>query len=350
MRNYLYLNLIDNVYGHKAYDAHFIQKLSKYGNVFYLAPMNWYQFNEENRRITCIPFTYATNSGNRINVLKSLIKKIGIIKRSNQKYKFDTIIISTFYVKALPTILNLSRLDYRRIVLIHHNTIDSIDANEIQRKCFEKYKNNLRHIVFEDFISEHIICELGVNEKNVFAVPHPISGKRTLYKEGLFKCVGLSGSNDERIIEIIILEETKHGVFKKHGAHLLIKSQCYEFDNGFLKVVKGKLSDEDYINALESAEFVYIPFPDKYKYRVSGVFFEAILNFKRVIASDFLLANVYSNKYPGLVTIVHTCDDIMNALCESRASNYEKQRDLFLQEHSEEVIEDRIAYLLNVNK
>jgi hypothetical protein len=164
-----------------------------------------------------------------------------------------------------------------------------------------------------------------------------------------YQCVGLSSSNDENIIESIIRKEEKENLLKQMKIKVVLKSKEFEYDNGYLKVVKGYLEKEVYSDFIDNAQSIYMPFPNRFQFRMSGTLIDALTNNKIVYGSDIPVMRQYSIKYPSICKVVNDENAFIETLLSNNDNNkkLEDEFDKFKEDHSEERIELILAKILN---
>ena len=276
----------------------------------------------------------------RFRVVKLFEKLLRII----EEIKPDIVYIASYDIISLSFIYK-KLLKYKDIIYLQeHNNVDQLN-NRFKYFFYSRYKNSFKHLVFEDFIKERLLI-LGVKAELLFVVPHPIPSS---FDSGLNKCskkwmVALSNSNSEIIIDAIINNQKRTRFLDSSGFRVIVKSKKYDYSDDSLTVFKGWIDESDYLNYCNSCSYFLIPFSkDDYSYRVSNVFMEAISNKKRIICSNFPLAEFYSKEYHNLCKIFKDVEEIPNLLQDNNDC-YLQDRSRFLRDHSDK----RIAEMFDV--
>ncbi|NLJ89014.1 MAG: hypothetical protein GX327_09650 [Epulopiscium sp.] len=266
----------------------------------------------------------------------------------SKKIDYDFIVVSSFET----IMFVIGRYFFKKddkIILFHHFNTDELN-NKIKAWFFRRYMNKVTHIVFAEFIKDYLINNFDINPKKIFVMPHHmniIDENTTMKKE--FDCVGLSNSNDEEIISEILQKEKQEKVFKKMGCKVVLKSKIHEFDDGYLKIVKGYLEKEVFDNYINNTQSIYMPFPSSFQYRMSGTLIDALSNGKIVYGSDIPVMRYYSKRHPNICKVVDNADSFINKLLNKKdnISDYTKDFERFKQEHSEEKIEGVFRKIFN---
>lgn len=276
-----------------------------------MEPLNFYGKLEKNIKIHIIKDLQSKEGklSFRFNAIRYICRAIRIVKKN----QIDTIIVASCdYITFLMFYLFCSK---KKICLIHHAEIDALETNVVKRVLFSLYKNKIIHIVFEDFIKEYLNNSFLVPKSQIIVMPHSLNENNCIDKSCMeYKMVGLSSSNDEKIIQKIVQFEINTNYFKNKKSKIILKSKKIEFDDGYLKVTKEYLSNIDYNTYISSAEYILIPFSSDFKYRESGTLMDALSNNKKVIASDIMLIREYKKKYPDICFVYYSLEDIITIL------------------------------------
>lgn len=273
----------------------------------------------------------------RISILKNMVASANIAK----KLKPDAIIVSS-YDTFLFIIWKILYGTKDKVFLLHHNNLDEL-SNKMKLCSFKKYYESVNHIVFEEFMKNHLCSDLKIDQEKVFVLPHQLNDNESTNNENLYDCVGLSNSNDEGIIAEIIKLEQESNIFKKKKMKVVLKSKIYEFDNDYLKVFKGYLEDKAYDYYINHSKSIFMPFPLDFKYRMSGTLVDAFSNNKVVIGSDVLLMRYYSEKFPSICKLIENGSDLSNFIINMKKDLTQQQKKefaYFKDAHSDELIKE----------
>lgn len=306
-------------------------------DLYIMAPEEWYSHIPIN--------THIVNAKNYFEIAKkSTFKRliVGVKNLINIRHivkcnKIDTLVLGEFenYILPIYTFLLPRKL---KVLYMYHNNIDLMRKNRFQRAAFSIVKSNMNHIVLDEFIGEKLITAYKIKKEKIFCWPHPIYELREP-KVRKYDCVGISQSNDEKIIGAIIADEEQYEKIKKSNLKVVLRSKKYHYDNGYLKVINGWLSDEEYQDYLDNAKCVLIPFPvGTFQYRPSGTVIDAFSRKISVLGSDIELIKKYSQTYSQICKIFHLstfAEDVMD-ICRSGTETLDFDR--FLEFHSNDNI------------
>lgn len=277
----------------------------------------------------------SMNSGKfsyRKNTLYYMWKAYGIIRKNRIN---KCVVASADYITFLFFKLLVPTLD---IYLVHHAELDVLNCNKIKQFVFALYKNKINHIVFEDYIKKYLENEFKIHSR-IIVMPHSLNKNEYIENTNVYDLVGLSNSNNEDIIYSIIQYEMKTKEFAKRKIFVILKSKKYRYNDGYLKVLNGYLSNFDYNKYVNGAKYIFIPFPEYFCYRESGTLMDALSNNKKIIASDIMLINEYSKLYPKICFVFRDIIDIVYILLENKNISIqleEKEFEKFRMKHSRE--------------
>lgn len=333
--NILFVNLRNDVQGHKFFDSLYVDGLSRNGRVYLMTQPDWYD-HEFAENVTPIVVEAAKNP------YLDLIRKIRAIRRAVRKNKIDLVVISTFFVNRMSAILRFLRRKGLAIALVHHNTVDMLNEDEKTARAFAEYGNRVYHFVFEEYIREHLVGERNVSADRVFVIPHPLIDRRTPNDEKTFDCVLLGSAGDESFIETFVEREKNERVFANAGLRVYLKSKTVEFDDGYLTVKKGYLSNDEFGALMRSAKRALIFYPSSYRYRVSGVAMEAAGYGAKIVANPIELFRRYAEEYPGLIEWIERGEDLLPLLSKG-ATDGEDGLERFISDHSVDTVASIMA-------
>ncbi len=348
MMKILYLDFMYYT-GHIRSNKNFIKALSRFSTVYALTQTNYFdEYDSELADIKSVKLIKKDNlylsKGQLLNRISS-IKIMLVSAIQAKKIKPDYIFVASFDTIAF----KFGRFLFGKtenMYLLHTINIDEL-SNNIKKKIFNMYKNKVKHIVFEQYMKEHLIANIGIDPGRVFVIPHPLNDNtQTKTKEIEYKCVGLSNSNNEEFIANIIKHEQKEQIFKKNSKRVVLKSKEKEFDNGYLKVIKGFLDKNIYDEYINNAECILIPFPENFTYRMSGTLIDAFSNNKIVLGNNIPIINEYARRYPNICKIFENEAEMINKICFMKSEeNLENKFNEFKNKHSIEELEKSFKYM-----
>ena len=281
---------------------------------------------------------------NRIyhNVKNALFVK-GLLKSD----KFDLLLIVTYDEIGLSLTFPLFA-SRTKIFVIHNNNLDNIASSKYRRFAFSLFKDKVTHVVLAGFIKNNIVKHFNLKSNRVIVFPHPI---RPLVAKGnpSIDCVGLSNGNDENIIWQLIEAEKENDIFKKKGIKIVLKSNKYQFDDGFLTIINGFIDGKLYDSYIANAKSIFMPFPLDFNNRVSGTLMDALANNKPVIATGIPVVKKCSETYDRIIKVFDLHTFILDIVSLSTSSDLMQiQFDEFKKYHNNTTLAKKIK--ANINK
>lgn len=225
------------------------------------------------------------------------------------------------------------------LYIMHHANVDSMSRSHIKKLMFNIYKKRFIHIVNSGFMGDYLKNSIGVDSSKVLVWPHPLNPITISQKELIYDCVGLSNSNDERIIDQIIELERQTGVIKRNNLHVILKSTYNKFDNGYLQVFNGFIDKTIFDDYVSKARCLFMPFPDSYQMRMSGTLMDALSNNKILLGTNIPIIEYSKRMYPNIVH-VFDIDTFVSTILKLKIKNpeAEKEFELFKNNHSDEYL------------
>lgn len=340
----LYMELLADNFGNKRVDMAIISALSSFSNLTVVFPEKWFESSLPSN-VTSIEYALPRTRFQGNKRIQHYLTHLNILKEAvaiDKTSGFDFLFFASYhtYVMAL-ALLKFKRS--KQIFILHHNNIDNMERSKKAQWFFRLYANSVNHVVFEDFIGEYLIHKYGIKKERVFTLKHPLNVVESDI-ERIYDCVGISNSNSEQWIDDIITLEQNEKVFLKSKKTVVLRSKEKEFDDGALKVVKGYLSDQSYYDYIGKAKRIFLPFPESFKYRMSGSLVDALSNNVEVIGTKTPLFLDYERRYPGVCHTVENSQQLVEKLLCSEFTSEEQNKnfDKFRKIHSEKEIVEQL--------
>ncbi|HAS8547369.1 TPA: hypothetical protein I7775_20395 [Vibrio vulnificus] len=179
-----------------------------------------------------------------------------------------------------------------RIFVLEHNNIDQLLSSKLKSLFYRFTSNEVEHIVFEDYIGEYINSKYN---KKYSVLEHPKRLIVSLEPDEIDRDYVFCPSGDASYDFLIKLSR-----YCKHNNFLLITKDKYDLSQECNVIQKKFFSNYDTI--FKNAKYIAIGVD--FSYRVSGVFYEAIANGKRVILNDCIFSSHVTRKYNKNIEIV----------------------------------------------
>ena len=298
----LVIEALDNNQGNKQMAMRSIECLSNVADVTVAELSGWFSTIPSNVKVESYDLSIQYKNP-QINSFFRSIKHLLVARKLDRENHYDCIFFLSYHTIAFYLAKLWFKKYNKRLYVLHHINIDDLSRSEIKKWFFKRYVADVNHFVFEPFIKEYLEKKYCVDKRKIFVLPHPKNKYDFSIECKKYDCLGISGSNDEELIEEYINEEENNKIFKKNNISILLRSKKYEYEDGYLKVVKAHFTDEEYCALYANAYVVVLLFPGSFKYRMSGSIIDALSKRKSVLLSDIPLFRDYAERYPNVCRI-----------------------------------------------
>jgi hypothetical protein len=348
--NIMRLLILDQVFpiGHKSLNSKFVALLSERYDLIILNHKNFYDQelfkNVVFLNIKLIAFPWKNSF---FNILSSFFNSI-IIGTKSLFIKYDKVLLLTFDTIGY---VFLSFFMHKSVYLFHHNNTDHL-KNKYLYLFFRIYKNNVRHIVFADFIKEALM-KYNLDEKNIYILPHPLTDSipQINYTKSNMQdikyYIGLGYATDEKIIGDIINFENKTGILKNNNICIILRSSNIVYESLNIKVINKHLDKSEYENYFSLANAILLLYPINYENRFSGVILDAFRYSKKVIGTNIPIINYFAQLYPNSCIPFETIEDLFISLVNLDDSFSDDDFNLFIENHLDCKIEEKLFEIVN---
>lgn len=309
--------VLDMLYprGHKSLSKALIRLLSRFSDVFVVDYKNYYEGLTENDKIQKINidsqlfFSKGAPLIHMASFYNLLLTKIKL-----QNINYDAIIFFS--------ISNTSYYYARKIFkdtpvfVFHHNNIDKLTKKK-EFRLFQKYMNTINHIVFADFIKDGFESLTGINSNLVHVLNHPmdadipndLNNQIEPEKKCIKTFVGLGLSNDEELIDQLILLDKK--IDEEVDAKIILRSKEKKYSGKIVDIISGYLENDEYNRLYKNSEGCLVCYPRTFNLRYSGTFMNAMINKKVIISTDISLARHFNYQYPNNCIVAKNAEHII---------------------------------------
>ncbi|MGX7199925.1 hypothetical protein ACWOEH_08725 [Enterococcus nangangensis] len=320
------------VEAHRTININIIDAISR-NNVVSVVNINGY-FDDVKEKwirsgIEVISKNISMNANNSIASRYFGIKVAKLVSKISKNNNYDLVISLGFDTIAY----SFSKMILKKtpIALFHHKNIDELQ-NKLKLFLFNRYKNQVNHLVFEQFFKDHLTNKLGVKQNLIYVIPHPVESINLDKKsnENKYTSVGLCNSNSEEFVSGLL---RLNPILAENDIWLLLRSKTREGDYGNIRLVKGFLNLNTYSNFINSAQTVLVPIPSNYVYRLSGSIYDGLCRKKIVYTTSKFYGQEYEKRYPGICIFIKNETDYIENLKKTiayREESFEK----FIKDHS----------------
>ena len=230
-------------------------------------------------------------------------------------------------------------------VVFHHDNVDYLRI-KYNRFFFKMYMNRISHFVFADFIKERLI-EIGVDEKKVFVIQHPIPANETKISESPNEnlYIGLGHASDNRIIKEIVAYENSTKILSQNRIKLILRSNEFVFKSEVITIINKHLSNKEYNDLYLRAKGVFMFYPKTFEYRFSGAMLDAFRNKKNIIGTNIPIIKHFNNLYPEMCLYFNTIPELFKLLITEQKDNTDCFN-LFLYRHSDILIKNEFERIM----
>ena len=261
-------------------------------------------------------FTVKSNSlDNRIRLYKAFIKMLQIANDIHPDYVFvmsyDVIVLS--FVCMLQS--KYSHL-YKKMFILNHSNPDEVLSSKIKRFFYKYISDDIKNVFYEDYIGKKIseitdrkyyVLHHNLNDykKNVSAYTVINDSLSRFFEDKALYLVSVSSNEIPKEIVEEILKLDRDGVLTHNNVKVFIKNKIHDFSSSNVLFYTDFLTDDEYSYIIQQSDYVMILYNDQtYRYRVSGVYFDAITFSKPIFHNENLFIEKQREKYGDIGVMV----------------------------------------------
>lgn len=237
---------------------------------------------------------YKKSSNPLFSRIMMLIRYWFIILKLFTKFKkYDVIIIA--YYDELPLLFApFPKNSY----LINHVNIYSIYRSRLKRFFFKLISKRYHQVVMDE-MSENYLRSIKI--KKIRLIRHgliePFTNlDRTKINKKIIFCPS-ARSVDSKFVQSIIEDKEFIKILNKLGYQFIVKGHYKDVNQECITIIDRFIPESEYQEIFLSSCIILLPYDLKFKYRSSGVLFEAITNKKIIIARDIPALLQYKKYY-----------------------------------------------------
>lgn len=328
-------------FGHKDINKVFLNSLSDEYEVTYIASSLFSDIVPGRVRFIPIESSLFTIGPNSLDNRKRLYKALIIISKKVNGIKPDVLFFMSYETLTFSLLSRSFSKQGRRVFLMNHLNIDELESSSIKRLAFKSLPKSFIHIVYEDFIRDYVKkqykrkCLTLQHNLNTYKIEVScLDSKLKTFIESdkdsvLFVAPSGNFLNNITLDEIIKLD--KNGYFKQKHFRVFIKNKGIQYASDHLLITNEYLSDGEYTSAFKKTDYIFLPYDLSYKYRASGVYFDALTFCKPIIYSNTLFFRDQVERFGEIgislkTTIQETLDGYCRTKYEQHKANIEKAR------------------------
>lgn len=331
---------------HKKLYNSIVEILSRSNHLVVINKKNYYDCESDNVDYKNIPLLDLDHGGlwykRFAHFFNFLLARISVIGN-----KYDCILVTTYHTRHFKW--QKGWLGKKSVFLMEHYNVDDI-ASPSMLCHYLSYANKVHHLVFAPFIGDYI-NSLGVDKCNIHFIHHPLFTVNVPFRakknDTFIEVLSPGLSNDESIIESIIDYERECKVLEKNKVRLTLRSKIdYINVPSSIKFIKGFLTNEEYEALYNAADIVLVIYPQAYRFRFSSVILNSMTKHKVLLGNNIDIVRYFSEKYPCNCMLFNTIEEFFEIIV-GKHSFSEKERALFIKEHSKESIEEEMNTIIS---
>ena len=291
--------------GHKKLNENYVRCIAKNFNVTLVDDGEYFSENikqEVNKIIS-----YKPKKINRVEALITMCHVINLkfIARTAKKENIKTVILLSFHTESFSYVAK----DFNglNVIVVHHYEIDRMTKRVSEKKYFDKYKNNIFHVVLEEFIKDGFQTAFQVQPHRVFVANNPVSINNNNHNIDINCFISTGQATDEKLVKELIEYDKASNSNDYQKGNIIIRSKSTNYKGKHIEVFTGYLEREKYDALYENATACIVRYESTYTLRSSGSIDDAFRNKKKVIAMGFPAGISYSKMYPHNCIY---CDDV----------------------------------------
>ena len=170
------------------------------------------------------------------------------------------------------------------MIAICHNNIDYIKTSRVKRILFQKTSKKIYFVVLNKASDTYL---------NSIGARHFLAGHGSILLEGIETCQNMifMPVNDCPDLEVLnyLQREEFLDFLSKSDLRICIKEKYIKVDHPNIIKLKNYLPQAEYDSMMSTSMAILLPYDEnRYKYRSSGLFYEAVGRRKTIIAPSYL--------------------------------------------------------------
>lgn len=317
--------------GHKDVNYFYLEFLRKHFYVTYVTKRSFIDITEgESLRFIRLDDSLFKDRNpllNRIFYLYILAKVMMVSKGE----KYDIIYFLSYEIFSFALfsaiLLPIAKVISSKVFVLNHGNVDEVERSAIKNFFFMIIPKEFTHVCYEEFITNKLINDY---KRRSVTIRHNLNNYKKNepnYKKILVEMRGLiekeSGdlisaiSNNpisDKILEKLIALDNENAFFDLN-IKILVKSRKRTYIGRKLIIINKFLNDTEYNYIMQNSSFILLPYePDKYKFRVSGVFFDAITFLKPLIYLNTYFFDYINTTYGSIGYKYDTIEELLQIL------------------------------------
>lgn len=323
--------------GHANIDRLFLAAMRPRFEVSFLAiPAYLVHFEDEPIRLIPLPEGLHLKGKGKVLHRFNQVLRWRALKQELARTRYDAVVIFNYEVVTA----SLLAPGQGYFWSIEHNVIDQTRRSGFKMACFRRLPGSWGHFVFFDYIGEFVGATTG---RRTATLPHPLYGDRREnipppegFPAGKKVIFAPSGSNDRQVVA-----RTKSFLAGNPELVLAVRGPATDSAGGIIS----RPRFDDYAAWIQNAWAVF--FCGDFRYRASGVIYDALTLGTPVIVHDCLLGRKMHELYPHAVRVIEHPSEIVEMEMDALAVQEDCRK--FLAAHSPSALSQVFAETLGLN-
>lgn len=345
---------VEFIKGHKMINKKIVSWLEESFDLFFID--NKYQIFDYADGNKILTSDYSQQS-NLIKRIKGFFKTASLILDIVREKEIDKVILLSYEYRSF-SLYAKKISDLSEVFVFHHNDLDRDIGKKsfnLKKKLYNKTFRFCQHIVFHDFIKKKLQDYLGDVQEIVHVINHPITREIIPTKSADFsiqQVVGLSETNDDYWINMLIEDEKKNETFKNIKVSAVIKNKNITFKDPSVEIFDEYLTDEDYEFLISNSDAFLRFFSSDFHARTSGTIIDSLSMGVPFVGTGIPAVKEFEKRYPSIVRSFDTYEDFINVLVNWKLYKEDKIRDFekFLNDFSDEKLRTEFLNIIREEK
>ena len=299
-------------YGHRDINAFIVDAIAEFAIVIFCAAENYLpQTKKSNITYIGIAPEFYKITSSPLKTRWGYYKAIKATLQALHKHHYDGVLVVTYDTVSLSVFSLLHRYSinkkFHNAILMNHNNVDELSKSSIKRALFNFLPKHFVFSNYEEYISDFVKQKLG---KKVITIPHNLNHYKLLMTPSQRFVQEVNAFWSPKCICVFLPSIASVSPEVLNSIYDSLSCSCYDgsikiigrgYSNvrsKFLWLNENGYTDEEYAYLMHMADFILMPYSESsFKYRVSGVFYDALTFSKPIIYTPSPFFKCLINKF-----------------------------------------------------
>jgi hypothetical protein len=214
--------------------------------------------------------------------------------------RIDTVILLSYYLPVFTLFSWLFSLAGKRVIVVEHNTL--VPASKPKQLAFRMISSKVTHLCFEEYIAE-FVSKTYKRKSAAVRIPLTSSCPTSTSAEAV---------RAKRRIVFMPSSTVSPALSKEIESAFTGAKEYVLYCKGEASVEGASLVKQNFFDNYSDliSESYCVLVPQPFDYRVSGVFYEALLSNSTIAVADTRFGRAMSEKYPDRVVVIREWPNI----------------------------------------